>query len=633
MHFESKLRERAKNALKGEGKEVFVLKMSQALNANADAFISSVQEIERLYSEFPKVLRIRIERWVEKLVNSGSNPAFTTHRNAYTKLLLSMVRSARFGEPFHRMPPDGRLAPFPAHLRSLLRNVEDPVPVSNETVVGGSDAGFWDDMRLRASGNTGDQIRRSYIHVAPVATTTAEVAREELERAHSNTINSAPAKKAISLSPVHSSRVHSSAPPSPPPPDAIYLHEQLQAFRPFARRYPSDMELNPSYSHVGNTSLHGMPVTRHLHGPAPSHTPIRSRHGAAEHTLDHSAQALPSAHMHAHASMLDTSRQSALNGESLQHLSRSHSHLSTQSTVAPLPVAAHQLPYRTPLGEFHVDELAVLHSMLHEQNVRIGVLEEQLIQERHQHARQLHDMQYAHAAELARLREFEVSINRIQSPHERRDSSIVHAQNASRISAQDLSSVRTSGNGLNATNMSHNQSAASGNLNIGRDYHSMEFDKAYGGIVSTSIGDWPIASGNRSVLQQSPERDLDTDKGISRNHRIHISSPPPRLPGRTSPIPMSNGHDEAKSSSSAAVGFPKVAFPDGQHSMLGRSFAAQSQRWVNDSLASSDRSGQVAAIRSASPPPPPLLQRESMDKEDMNFLSYLTAFQEELKRV
>ena len=112
-----------------------------------DTFIASILEIEALYKDFPKALRIRIERWVERLVNSGSNPAFTSHRNAYTKLLLSMVRQSRFSEPFHKMPTDGRLAPFPTHLRSKLRPVEAPVPCE-----GGAVDGFWADMRARASG-------------------------------------------------------------------------------------------------------------------------------------------------------------------------------------------------------------------------------------------------------------------------------------------------------------------------------------------------------------------------------------------------------------------------------------------------------------------------------------------------
>jgi len=77
-------------------------------------FTDCIKEIESNYVSFPKAHRIRIERWIEKLVTSSDlNPKWRRHRDLYARFLLSMVISKRLDEPFTQFPPDGQLQSFP----------------------------------------------------------------------------------------------------------------------------------------------------------------------------------------------------------------------------------------------------------------------------------------------------------------------------------------------------------------------------------------------------------------------------------------------------------------------------------------------------------------------------------------
>ena len=647
----------------------------------ADLFISSIQEIEKCYSEFPKSLRIRIERWVEKLVNSGSNPAFTAHRNAYTKLLLSMVRNARFLEPFHRMPPDGRLAPFPTHLRSSIRNVEAPAP-AQEGANSASDDGFWGDMRSRAAGMYNlNSSHNSYIHTAPVAATVHELAEEELERAHSNTLAYAPPKKAVALSPVRSphrasrdSRGYSPEPPSPPPldPDSIrpsyaeLLQSHQKAGSKPAHPNPTDFRKNVQNFQPPWNTRHKeeaeqqtsdaaafkevAPQHRTLHAPAASHTPIRAANGGSRaaaqsqahdiHHVNHTQKQHKTAATAAHAkqdadttaaspsrSVFGMSRFLNLSNDQLEN-HKQHKEANSHHQYKEVDYGAHDLP--------------VLHSLLREQNLRIQILEERLMLERTEHARQVQHIEYSYASELTRLREVEANANLLHEQQSRREMDIIemHHQNSNTGTSyySNNNSLRNSGTGLPPGAGYMNQSSTSSNatnLDNGREYVSMEFDRAYGGVVSASIGDgWEAIphhqqqrQPNRSMLPDSPE--------ASRHHLIHISSPPPRLPGRTSPIPMAAGTStNTGGGSRQGLALPgQIQFPENDsqgRSMLGRSFAQQSQRWVNDSLSHSQ--GEFLHPTSAAAPAPPALQRDISDKEDADFLAYLSAFQEEIRQ-
>jgi hypothetical protein len=87
-----------------------------------DQFAKYVEEIEKHYINLPKLQRIHIEKWVEKLISIGNNTVFRKHRNAYTKLLLSMVLKRSLSEPFTMLPPDGPLPSYPFHIKPVPKN-------------------------------------------------------------------------------------------------------------------------------------------------------------------------------------------------------------------------------------------------------------------------------------------------------------------------------------------------------------------------------------------------------------------------------------------------------------------------------------------------------------------------------
>eukprot|EP00948_MAST-09A_sp_MAST-9A-sp1_P004275 g4275.t1 len=83
-----------------------------------DIFLFHLLEIERKYVDLPKYLRIRTEKWVKKLtaLSKVSNKSFKKNRNEYSALLLTMVSSRAFSEPFNALPPAGQLNKLPPYL-------------------------------------------------------------------------------------------------------------------------------------------------------------------------------------------------------------------------------------------------------------------------------------------------------------------------------------------------------------------------------------------------------------------------------------------------------------------------------------------------------------------------------------
>ncbi len=101
-------------------------------------FVKYIEEIEKLYIHLPKSQRVRIEKWVEKLVSIGSNVVWRKHRNAYTKLLLNMVISKNISEPFNSLPPEGPLPSYPFHIKPITKDL-----------VGVHETTFWRDLYKR----------------------------------------------------------------------------------------------------------------------------------------------------------------------------------------------------------------------------------------------------------------------------------------------------------------------------------------------------------------------------------------------------------------------------------------------------------------------------------------------------
>lgn len=102
------------------------------------AFMKLVQEIEKEYRTLPKSMRIRIEKWLEKLVLTGSNLVWRKNRNSYARLLLDMVINKRLTEPFHQLPPDGPLPSFPSHVQQQKGRSRD--------LLGPHESMFWREL-------------------------------------------------------------------------------------------------------------------------------------------------------------------------------------------------------------------------------------------------------------------------------------------------------------------------------------------------------------------------------------------------------------------------------------------------------------------------------------------------------
>jgi hypothetical protein len=102
------------------------------------SFLSTIKEIESSYVSLEKSNRLKIERWVERLVSSAGNESWLRHRNAYARLLLSQVLAKKLEEPFNVFPPEGSLCPFPRHLLHRLRKA-----------LGTHESSFWRELYSR----------------------------------------------------------------------------------------------------------------------------------------------------------------------------------------------------------------------------------------------------------------------------------------------------------------------------------------------------------------------------------------------------------------------------------------------------------------------------------------------------
>ena len=75
---------------------------SEQLNED---FVNILQKIEKKLCFFSKHQQIRIEKWVEKLIQQDETYQWQKNRNNYMMLLEAMVQNGKIQDPFDKMPP------------------------------------------------------------------------------------------------------------------------------------------------------------------------------------------------------------------------------------------------------------------------------------------------------------------------------------------------------------------------------------------------------------------------------------------------------------------------------------------------------------------------------------------------
>jgi hypothetical protein len=115
-------------------------------------FLCYLKEIEIRYTIFPKSCRVRIERWIEKLIRvEPSHSLLIKERNLYIRLLLEMIFARSLSYPFTQLPDDGPLPSFPTQFKSRMKNL-----------VGIHESLFWRDLYERLIPHSSNEMKESY---------------------------------------------------------------------------------------------------------------------------------------------------------------------------------------------------------------------------------------------------------------------------------------------------------------------------------------------------------------------------------------------------------------------------------------------------------------------------------------
>jgi len=119
-----------------------IIRRSPKKNINMEdtldrTFMDALKEIELNYISLSKPLRLRIEKWIEKLCTVSGVNTWRKERNIYARLLLNMILRRQLTEPFHQYPPDGSLPNLANHLK---RNPDD---------LGSHESQFWRSLYKR----------------------------------------------------------------------------------------------------------------------------------------------------------------------------------------------------------------------------------------------------------------------------------------------------------------------------------------------------------------------------------------------------------------------------------------------------------------------------------------------------
>jgi hypothetical protein len=633
-------------------------------------FQRAVHEIERNYKSLGKSQRIRVERWVEKLVNSGGNAAWNRHRNAYVKLLLMMVLKKKLEEPFHILPADGQLPPFPSHLKVLLKQTSDLH--ANE---------FWRDLydRMDVLDTTSHSNMTYRQHL--------ENEVEEIITASHGNQHSFLNHDMSAISAAHS---HAGYPEG----------KEGSTVKNRTIRSPNQGIRSPALSamHTSRATTHNnLNNTTMLGSPTRAHSPYRQTK---------------------HVSINESHMQgSPAKSPNRQAHHKPHNNKSRVQPAGYAPRPVHNEPeldaeYGRLWGNVsHAripHETEALRAMVREQMVRIEILEQQLQDTTVKYEEEIQSLRHQHIRELTELKDNVGNKSYLRSNNNDNNGNNYRTigntstlSNSIRnpeyleateghLSALDNSIYDVPSPSVTTT-MEPNHSEHSPNASIrsshdyAREYNSLEFEKGIGaGIASGTIGGGtdmdasmydPVSSSVNPVgvkmkndMYGSPDRE-STASGVPKVHHIHMASPPPKnWKVDIDPIPtidrnekrlerklaleyqVSNNDDgkikhpdELASSIDASLGGPlapmstmpgPIALPSSSTDSL--SATVLTQRWVNESsnglsltLTNQDRPSSTLI-----PVDPTTLDDSTMKSfdEDKHFLEYLEDFQSDLKK-
>lgn len=547
---------------------------------NPHFFSKAIHAIEKFHRALPKSLRIRIQRWVEKLVSSGGNLAYVRHRDAYTKLMLNMILKRKLEEPFHKMPPDGQLPPFPTHMKVLLKP-----PFGQE------ENEFWHQVISRVHEEASahkDISTDTAVHGSRIANNSSihGIARSPYQGlAEESTAAMKSAAKGInedaSLGVIGRDGVGAGVagvldvetPMRQTPGKRVNHHVAFSEAKGMSNTGGGDRYTPSKYGFTNHSSFVGGDAPERRRTPS---SQIRGHGATADESKQdvstHSEDKTGTSFWRQDQTSLDLGRKQSVNSEYSRVLSQ------VKARNPALPEAA-----------------SALKTLVREQQVRIAILEDQLRTMGTQYEQYIDKIEVEHAQEVGRLKV--VAGNGRPSgagavPGGTKASPSVSETGKQLFPRQMDESTVLADHGLPPHAPSHQQGGAAdasfrSSIDFAREYPSVDFDNGVGqGITTGIIGDPDtsmVGAGYPMLSRSSPSKVAGRERGY--NH-IHISSPPGKLSAKLPQSPI-----ESLNQSMAKFDIrsrpPPPPFPtslvlkEAAESPSKLAATVQTQRWVN----------------------------------------------------
>lgn len=191
-------------------------------------FLRIIEEIKAQYLKFNKTDRLRIEKWVEKLLtvvlldgNTDRVIVWRKDRNLYAKVLLDCIIKRALCEPFTRFPPEGQLQSFPLHLRKGR---------DDRDLAGIHESSFWREMYDRVNvpiGNNSSGSSNSSRNGEVASSSGSGNNRNVVGSHYTDADNISQIDQYISNSPFESPDRYGTANSTPTKPGAIKQYNQI----------------------------------------------------------------------------------------------------------------------------------------------------------------------------------------------------------------------------------------------------------------------------------------------------------------------------------------------------------------------------------------------------------------------